>query len=56
MHGDTAHNNEHVKAIHRLYAPVLIDGVLYRVKLTVKDYVLNDGGKRKNLHAIETME
>jgi hypothetical protein len=57
MHGDTAHNNEHVKAIHRLYAPVLIDGVLYRVKLTVKDYVFTTGmAARKNLHAIETLE
>jgi hypothetical protein len=45
-----------MQVTHRLYAPVLIDGVLYRVKLTVKDYVLNDGGKRKNLHAIETVE
>jgi hypothetical protein len=56
-HSDDEHQNGDVQAIHRLYAPVLIDGVLYRVKLTVKDYKFLDGcGERKNLHAIETME
>lgn len=55
-HADYEHQNEHVKAIHRLYAPVLIGDVLYRVKLTVKDFVLNDGTKKKNLHALETVE
>ncbi|ULJ66677.1 PLxRFG domain-containing protein [Wielerella bovis] len=55
-HKDTQHGNERVKAVHRLYAPVEIAGKLFRVKLTVKDYVLNDGGKQKNLHAIETAE
>ena len=42
-HQDKQHNNNHVKAVHRLYAPVEIDGKLYRTKLTVKDYVLNNG-------------
>lgn len=55
-HQDKQHNNNHVKAVHRLYAPVEIDGKLYRTKLTVKDYVLNNGTERKNLHAIETIE
>jgi hypothetical protein len=56
-HSDDEHQNGDVQAIHRLYAPVLIDGVLYRVKLTVKDYVFTTGmAARKNLHAIETLE
>ncbi|MDO4427516.1 MAG: hypothetical protein Q4B88_05235 [Moraxella sp.] len=55
-HSDDKHNNERVVTIHRLYAPVIIDEQLYRVKLTVKDYVLNDGQERKNLHAIEAVE
>lgn len=55
-HQDIKHNNERVIAVHRLYVPALIDGQLHRVKLTVKDYVLNDGSERKNLHAIEAVE
>jgi hypothetical protein len=55
-HQDSKHGNEHVIAVHRLYAPIDINGNLYRVKLTVKDYILNDGKGRKNLHAIEAVE
>ncbi len=55
-HGDARHANENVTAIHRLYAPAIIEGIAYRVKLTVKDYALNDGTQRKNLHALEAVE
>ena len=56
-HSDKEHKNPDVKVIHRFYAPVSIGGTLYRVKLTVKDYVFTDGRDgRKNLHAIETIE
>ena len=56
-HDDVKHHNTDVQAVHRLYAPVEIDGKLYRAKLTVKDYLFLDGsGKRQNLHAIEAAE
>jgi hypothetical protein len=56
-HSDKEHKNPDVKAIHRFYAPVVIDSVNYRVKLTVKDYAFTDGREgRRNLHAIETIE
>lgn len=48
--------NQSVFAVHRLYSPVVIDGQMHRVKLTVKDYVLTDGKERKNLHALEAVE
>lgn len=38
-HPDEEHRNEFVQAVYRLYAPLTINGVVYRVKLTVKDYV-----------------
>lgn len=50
-HADIEHNNPDVKAVLRLYAPVSIDGVLYRAKLTVKDY-----GTPKQLHALSAVE
>ena len=53
-HADYAHNNEYVANIHRLYAPLRIRGKLYRVKLTVKEYV--GEGKKKNLHALAAVE
>lgn len=56
-HQDIEHHNTDVQAVHRLYAGVLIDGKMHRVKLTVKDYKFLDGsGERKNLHAIEAVE
>ncbi|UNU73304.1 hypothetical protein LU293_09615 [Moraxella nasovis] len=55
-HQDVKHGNERVTAIHRMYVPADINGQLHRVKLTIKDYSLNDGTKRKNLHAIEAIE
>ena len=34
----------HIKALHRWYAPLAVDGVLYRVKLTVKEYAHQQPG------------
>ncbi|MGB2680311.1 MAG: LPD38 domain-containing protein [Candidatus Competibacter sp.] len=53
-HPDVEHRNPEVSAIHRLYAPARINGALYRVKLTVKDYSESYG--RRNLHALEAVE
>lgn len=50
-HADDRHANPDVKAVLRLYAPLSIDGVLYRVRLTVKDY-----GNPKTLHALSALE
>lgn len=50
-HSDDEHRNPDVVAVFRLYAPVSINGVLYRAKLTVKDY-----GKPKMLHALAAVE
>ncbi|MCM1128418.1 MAG: hypothetical protein NC211_00705 [Alistipes senegalensis] len=55
-HEDSEHNNPDVQAIHRMYAPVEIGGVLYRAKLTVKDYTGVKSGDKTNLHAIDTIE
>lgn len=48
------HQNEFVEGIYRLYAPVEIDGKLYRAKLTVKDYKTT--GNPKMLHALAAVE
>ncbi len=53
-HLDVEHHNEFVNAIYRLYAPVQIGGVLYRAKLTVKDF--STTGKPKTLHALAAVE
>lgn len=50
-HSDDEHRNPDVLAVFRLYAPVSIGGVLYRAKLTVKDY-----GDPKRLHALSAVE
>jgi len=55
-HPDAIHNNQNVQGIHRLYAPVEIDGQMYRAKLTVKDYAGKDSGQKTNLHALEAVE
>ena len=55
-HKDTEHNNPDVQAVHRMFAPVEINGRLYRVKLTVRDYFGIASGERTNLHAIEAIE
>ena len=53
-HHDYEHHNPDVLAVFRLYAPVVIDGRLYRAKLTVKDYVTLDNPKI--LHALAAVE
>jgi len=53
-HADIEHNNEFVRAVSRLYVPLVIDGVPYRVKLTVKDYV--GVNAKKELHALAAIE
>ena len=54
-HADTKRGNVFVSAIYRLYAPVQIDGSMYRVKLTVKDLTAPDN-PAKLLHALEAVE
>ncbi|MDP2811774.1 MAG: hypothetical protein Q8O34_16675 [Rhodocyclaceae bacterium] len=53
-HPDLEHHNEFVKAVYRLFAPVLIDGQLHYAKLTVKDY--RSTGAPKTLHALAAVE
>ena len=53
-HPDLEHHNEFVVAVYRLYVPLEINGVLYRVKLTVKDYIGPD--TKKALHALAAVE
>ncbi len=50
-HGDRA-ADRHIAAIHRLYAPMKLDGNIFRVKMTVKEY---DNASRK-LYALEAVE
>lgn len=50
-HEDEHHHNPDVKSVLRLYAPLSLDGVLYRVRLTVKDY-----GDPRMLHALSAIE
>lgn len=50
-HADEKHNNPGVESVLRLYAPLAMDGVLYRVRLTVKDY-----GDPRILHALSAIE
>ena len=51
-HADT--HGHGADAVHRFYAPVAIDGKLYRVRLTVMDY--NETLGKRNLHAIRAIE
>lgn len=53
-HPDDAHKNPDVRAVYRLYAPLLIGQDLYRVKLTVKDYL--GAESKRQLHALEAVE
>ncbi|MCY1197251.1 Large polyvalent protein-associated domain 3 [compost metagenome] len=55
-HPDGKRANADVQGIHRLYAPVEIDGMPYRAKLTVKDYKGKASGEKTNLHALEAVE
>lgn len=50
-HADDHHANPDVHSILRMYAPMSLDGVLYRVRLTVKDY-----GAPRMLHALSALE
>lgn len=54
-HEDSEHRNPQVQAVHRLFAPVEIGGVLYRTKLTAKTFVPALGSGRV-LHAISAVE
>lgn len=54
IHPDDEHRNPDVRAVFRLYVPVNMAGVLLRVKLTVKDYLLS--GSPKLLHALSAIE
>lgn len=55
-HHDKKHGNPDVIAVHRLYAPVEIDGKPYRAKLTVRDYQGKASGNKTKLHALESVE
>lgn len=55
QHPDIKHGNAVVQAISRLLAAIEIDGVLYRVKLTIKDLAAPDK-LAKLLHALDTAE
>jgi len=50
-HADDRHANPDVLAVLRLFAPMLLDGIPYRVRLTVKDY-----GDPRMLHALSAIE
>jgi catechol 2,3-dioxygenase-like lactoylglutathione lyase family enzyme len=52
---DIEHHNPQVETVHRFYAAVLIDGVLYRVKLTGKTFT-SDSGHGKVLHALSSIQ
>ena len=54
-HPDDRHGNAYVQAVYRLVAALQIDGTLYRVKLTVKDFA-QGADLRKLLHALDTAE
>jgi hypothetical protein len=53
-HADYVHKNQFVAHIHRFYAAMRMNKELYRVKLTVKEYIGKDG--KKNLHALSAVE
>jgi hypothetical protein len=54
-HPDLEHGNPQVETIHRLYVPVTIEGVLYRIKLTAKSFI-PESGKARVLHALSAAE
>lgn len=56
-HFDVKHENPDVGAVHRFYVPVQIGGILYRVKLTVKEYLQKKNRPEQMvLHALEVQE
>ena len=54
-HPDSRHENSDVIGIHRLYAPVSIDGKLHRAKLTVRDYQSKSTGDKTRLRRLEAI-
>lgn len=50
-HRDDRHNNPFVTSVLRMYAALVLEGILYRVRLTVKDY-----GNPRTLHALSAIE
>lgn len=55
-HPDVQHANDHVGAVHRFYVAMSMDGTLYRVKLTVKEYVAGIKAGEMALHALQAIE
>lgn len=55
-HPDLTHDNPDVQAVHRLYVPMQLDGKIYRVKLTVKEYSAIEQSSDTALHALEAVE
>ncbi len=55
-HKDLIHQHIDVVAVHRLYAPMFLDGKLYRVKLTVKEMGQRGGNLPNRLHSIDGVE
>ena len=51
-HGDILHDNTQVQAIHIFAAGALVENRLFRVELTVRDYVETDH-ERKMVHSID---
>ena len=54
-HGDILHDNTQVQAIHIFAAGALVENRLFRVELTVRDYVETDH-ERKMVHSIDGVE
>ncbi|MEX8509783.1 MAG: hypothetical protein AB3X37_03325 [Leptothrix ochracea] len=55
-HRDEQHQNEYVIAVCRMYAPLVMGGLLYRVKLTVKEYVSGASPEPHVLHALSAFD
>jgi len=55
-HDDRA-NDRNIKHVHRLYIPVLVDGEIFRVKITVKEYQSAEPNRfySYELHEIEML-
>lgn len=51
-HEDHKHQNPPVDLIHRLYVPLQLEGILFRVKLTAKRFTSGE----RTLHALEAVE
>ena len=51
-HADVLHENEKVQAIHIFAVPTRVENTLYRVELTVRDYIEKEH-ERKMIHSID---